>query len=242
MFTSMSSADPPRLAVRLPANIRPIRRYTLAQDAHTTLTLLHAQVGDPTWDWHKLLVHAAPAPACAADSPPAYAADSLLCARFRTTLERWMRVQHPHILQILDVADDDPPYALLEYAHGPTLADLCSELSATRCPLSGPIAGLLISQLEEAHRALAAAGTPHGFWSAHITITDSGLKLAPTAWWDARATAATDRHHLETLSAALLAYTFDGVRCPPEHEVRSSDLWSLALSLCGEPKPALEPV
>jgi hypothetical protein len=165
--------------VRLPANVRPIRRCILAQDAHTTLTLLHAQIGDPAWEWHKPLVHAEPAPACAAAS--------LLCARFRTTLDRWMRVQHPRILQVLDVADDDPSYALLEYAHGPTLADLCRELSTTRRPLSGPIAGLLISQLEEGHRVLAAAGIPHGFWPAHIIITDAGLKLAPTTWWDARA-------------------------------------------------------
>jgi hypothetical protein len=152
-----------------------------------------------------------------------------------------MRVQHLHILQVFDVVADDPPYALLEYAHGPTLADLCRELSATRCPLSGPIAGLLISQLEEGHRVLAAAGLSHGFWPAHILITDSGLKLAPTTWWDVRATADGDQRHLEALAAALLGYTFDGVRCLPEHEARTSDLWSLALELCGDPKPALEP-
>jgi hypothetical protein len=219
--------------VRLPDTIRVLRRAPLARDAYGTLTLLHAQVGDPSWDWRKPLVHLEPAPALSADAQ--------LRDRFREALGRWMRVMHPHVVQVLDLAPDDPPYALLEYAYGPTLAELCRALSAAGRPLPAPVAALMISQLAEAHRALAAAGVAHGFWAGHIAVTRYGLQLVPRAWWDERATVDADRRLLEVLRKALLAHTGGRVPAAPPPVASPDELWTLAVELCGEPTPALEP-
>ena len=214
--------------MRLPDNIRLLRRCSVVRDPHTTLTHLHVEVGDPAWEWRRAMIHAEPAPACAADPR--------LRARFRDVLGRWMQIQHRNVQQVYDVVDDDPPYAMLEFDQGPTLASLCSELSARGRPLPGRIAGTAIGQLEDAHRELAAAGLAHGFWSAHVLVTWGGLKLVPRAWWDERLTPAGDRRLLDALTESLLALTADGAR-PPETLEGSGALWKLARELCGVPAP-----
>ncbi len=219
--------------MRLPPHIRPRRRGAPARDAHAVYTLLDGGIGEPEWEWYKLLVHV--------ELAPEHAADGRLCRRFRDVLGRWKGVCHARVVNVYDVSDDDPPYAVIEHAHGPTLATLCRELSATGRPLPGHIAGLMMEELEAGRRLLAAAGLAHGFWSAHITVTDDGLKLGPQAWWDDRASAASDVALLEALVESLVRLTRSPARPRAGYRATYAELWRLARELCGEPRLAWEP-
>jgi hypothetical protein len=206
-------------------HFREIRRGALGRDAHTVLTVLHLQIGDPAWDWHRLHL--------LAELAPEHAADPAHRARFRASFGRWMRASHRLLAQVYDVAEDDPPWALLEYVHGPTLAALLDRLSATGRPLPRRFADQIAAYLDEAHAVLAAAELAHGFWAAHIVIDRHELRLVPWAWWDERATTDRDRALLDALRETLFDHA---ARRGPDST--SASLWDFAIELCGEPKLA----
>jgi hypothetical protein len=219
--------------VRPIPQLRVHRRCAPTRDAHAIYTLFDGQIGDPAWDWHKLLVHV--------ELVPERAADRRLRVQFRDVLGRWMDASYGRLVDVHEVAADDPPYAVLGYAHGPTLADVCRELSATGRPLPGHIAEHMMEELEAGRRVLAAAGLAHGFWSAHITVTSEGLKLGPQAWWDDRASAAGDEALLEALVETLVGLTRQQARPTPGYHATHAEIWRFARELCGEPRLAWEP-
>lgn len=83
-------------------------------------------------------------------------------ARFRTEAEVLRRLEHPHIVRILEaVTDHDPPYIVMELVEGRPLSELLGTLSARRGSLPIVQVGRIFTALAGGLMAAHDAGVVH---------------------------------------------------------------------------------
>ena len=136
------------------------------------------------------------------------------------------RVNHPHVVAIFDlVEDDDQQWLVMEYVEGRNLADLVRDQG----PMSPDEAAAILAQAAEALSAAHAAGVVHrDVKPSNILVTaDGDVKLSDFGIARATADATLTQTGMVTGSPAYLAPEV----ASGQQATAASDVWSLGATL-----------